>query len=68
MEFKKHYNELVKAQRDALKTYEIELINAINKQLYELRQQLIQAKKNEQEHNTIKRQNELAEKFASHSM
>ena len=37
MDLKTKYNELLTAQRNALKTWDINKINAINKQIYELR-------------------------------
>lgn len=68
MSLKAKYNKLLIEQRNALKTWDINKINAINKQIYELRQQAIAQKTKLKDEQAQARYAKYAEQFASRSM
>lgn len=68
MELKAKYNELLIVQRKAMKTWDIDKINAINKQIFELRQ-IAQAQKTQlKDAQAQARYEKYAERFASRTM
>ncbi len=68
MSLKEKYNKLLIEQRNALKTWDIDKINAINKQIFELRQQAIAQKTQLKDAEAQARYEKYAEQFASRTM
>lgn len=68
MELKKQYNELLAQQRKALKTWNIKQINAVNKQIFELRQIALEQKTQLKDAQAQVRYQKYAERFASRQM